>query len=158
MHPGLNETKVKQMSASFLSNFMRFSLQATGAERGLACDTDLSIIDQVNLDQADVMSDKFTGMETMRRALEEGKAIITNNAVMDPALAPVTNTNFSNLRVVVVIPLTNCGAIYLDQPIRRGIIAKDIVNKLASLGSYALENGYMELNEADLGALYQQMN
>jgi hypothetical protein len=145
------------MSASFLSNFMRFALQKTGAERGLACDLELSIVAQVNIEQADIMSEKFTGIETMRRALENGESIITNNAVMDPSLAPVTNTNFSNLRVVVVIPLLNFGAIYLDQSIRRGIIAKEVVQKLTTLGNYALENGHTEISETELGELYQQM-
>jgi hypothetical protein len=146
------------MSASFISNFMHFSLQATGAERGLACDTELSIVDQANLDQADVMSDKFTGFASMQRALEQGEPIITNNAVMDPAMAPVTNTNFSNLRIVVVIPLINCGAIYLDQPIRRGIIPKPVVNKLFNLGNYLLENNQADISEDGLIELYEQMD
>lgn len=155
--PGTRQPKVKQMSASFLSNFMRFSLQTTGAERGLACELDLSIVDQMNIEQVDILSESFTGFESMRRALQNGVPIITNNAVMDPALAPVTNTNFSNLRVVVVIPIVNCGAVYLDQSIRRGIIAKDVVEKLAVLGNQALENGYLEITEGELGEMYQQM-
>jgi hypothetical protein len=146
------------MSGNFLSNFMRFALQTTGAERGLACDLELSIVDQVNIQQADIMSQHFTGLETMRRALEDGESIITNNAVMDPALAPVTNTNFSNLRVVVVIPLLNYGAIYLDQSIRRGIIAKEIVDRLTIVGNTALENNLFEISEAELWELYHQIN
>ena len=146
------------MSAEFLSNFMQFSLQTTGADRGLACDTELSIIAQANLDQVDVMDEKFTGFETMRRAFTEGAPVITNNAVMDASLAPQTNTNFSNLRVVVVIPLMNCGAIYLDQPIRRGIISKIIVNKLFTLGNHILENDQLDISEEGLSQLYAQMN
>ncbi len=145
------------MSASFLSNFMRFTLETTGAERGLACDTELEIVDQVNIEQADIMSERFTGIETMRRALQSGESVITNNAVMDPSLAPVTNTNFSNLRVIVVIPLVGYGAVYVDQSIRQGIIAKEVVDKLTILGNHILENGQTDVDELELSNLYQQM-
>jgi hypothetical protein len=144
------------MSASFLSNFMRFTLETTGAERGLACDSDLAIVDQVNIEQADILSERFTGIETMRRALQDGESIITNNAVMDPSMAPVTNTNFSNLRVIVVIPLVGYGAVYVDQSIRKGIIAKEVVEKLTTLGNTILENGQAD-DDLELSSLYQQM-
>lgn len=145
------------MSTTFLSNFMRLALQYTGAERGMACDAELAIVDTLNLEQVDLLSDNFMGIETLRRAYEKGEPIITNNAVMDPAMAPNTNTNFTNLRVIVVIPALPYGGIYVDQPIRRGIISKEIVNRLMMLASYAIENEYTEISEAQLGQLYEQM-
>ena len=145
------------MSATFLSNFMRIALQKTSAERGLACDLEMGIMDMVNMEQSDVLSTRFTGMDNMRKALATGEAIITNNAVMDPALAPVTNTNFSNLRVVVVIPLADYGAVYVDQPIRRGIIAREIVNRLMLLANYVMENSLIESSTDQLDALYEEI-
>lgn len=135
---------------------MRLALQKTGAERALAAADDLSIVATQNLEQADLMSSQFTGIEVIRRALDNGEPIITNNAVMDPNLAPVTNTNFSNLRVVVVIPVEEYGAIYLDQHIRRGVIPRDVVLRLWTLAIQLVDSGQMDISEADLDALYQQ--
>lgn len=146
-----------QMNALFLSTFLRVALQQTGAERGMACDADLKIIELVNMDQQDVLSDRFTGFETMKKAFRNGQAVITNNAVMDPALAPVTNTNFSNLKVVVVIPVQQSGAVYLDQPIRQGIFSKDIVDRLVMLADYAYSSDQLESSEDELNQLYAQI-
>jgi hypothetical protein len=99
------------MSATFLSNFMWLAQDVTGAERAMVTDGDLAILATVNLEQADLMSTQFNGIEIIRQALDDGEPIITNNAVIDPRRAPVTNTNFSNLRVVVVIPIEELGAV-----------------------------------------------
>src|SRR5690349_14057009 len=115
------------MSENFLSNFMHAALAITGAERALVVDSDLTIIDMVNLAQSDVLADNFIGIDIIRRALESGEAIVTNNAVSDVAHAPNTNTNFSNLRLIVVIPAGGHGAVYLDQLMRKGVIPKDRV-------------------------------
>jgi hypothetical protein len=145
------------MSTTFLSNFMRLARDITGAERAMATDGDLSILATVNLEQADVMSPQFNGIEIIRQALDDGEPIITNNAVIDPRRAPVTNTNFSNLRVVVVIPVEEYGAVYLDQHIRRGVIPKDVVDRLWLLAERVADSGKMERTEDELHTLYQQM-
>ncbi len=146
------------MSATFLTNFMRLALAVTGAERGMAADGSLSIVATANLEQADVLSTQFIGIEVIRQALDSGEPIITNNAVSDPRRAPVTNTNFSNLRVVVVIPVEELGAVYLDQHIRKGVIRKEIVDRLWLLGGRVFDSGEMNHSEAELQALYEQMN
>lgn len=145
------------MSATFLSNFMRLAQHETGAERAMAADGDLSILATLNLEQADLMSPQFNGIEVIRQALDDGEPIITNNAVIDPRRAPVTNTNFSNLRVVVVIPVEEYGAIYLDQHIRRGVIPKELVNRLWLLAGHVVDSGEMERSLDELQALYQQI-
>jgi hypothetical protein len=145
------------MTDSFLSAFMHLAKQKTGAERGLALNNELAIVDLVNLEQVDVMSAKFTGLETARQAMESGEAIITNNAVLDPARAPVTNTSFSNLKVVVVIPVPGYGAVYLDQPIKRGIFSKEIVDRLAWVAAQAIQLDQTGSSAGQLDALYQQL-
>jgi hypothetical protein len=145
------------MSNTLLSNFMRLALQKTRAERALAADNELAIIDMVNLEQADIMNETFLGIETIRQALDSGEPIITNNAVTSVTNAPLTNTNFSNLRVVVVIPVADYGAIYLDQPIRSGIIPKDTIDRLMAVGQHIAEDGRVDLNETELSELYQQI-
>lgn len=145
------------MSENFLSNFMHVALAITGAERALAVDPDLTIIDMVNLAQSDVLADNFIGIDVIRHALESGEAIVTNNAVSDVAHAPNTNTNFSNLRLVVVIPAGGYGAVYLDQLMRKGVIAKDSVNRLMVLGEQLAQNGELEISADEMGERYQQM-
>ncbi|MBL8165013.1 MAG: hypothetical protein JNJ61_23725 [Anaerolineae bacterium] len=145
------------MSADFLSNFMRAALSISGAERGVACDVEPSIVDLYNIEQSDVLSDKFPGLEIVRQALATGEPILTNNAVNDLSQAPVTNTNYSNLRVIVVIPLAPIGAIYLDQLIRKGIFPKEMVARLGELGAYAISNGLLNASDSELVALYENV-
>ncbi|MBZ0286757.1 MAG: hypothetical protein K8I30_04015, partial [Anaerolineae bacterium] len=108
-------------------------------------------------DQSDVLDDNFIGIDVIRRALESGEAIVTNNAVSDVSHAPNTNTNFSNLRLVVVIPAGGHGAVYLDQLMRKGVIPKDRVNRLLVLGELLAENGELEISADEMGERYQQM-
>ena len=145
------------MSSAFLSNFMRLALQQTGAERALAADSDLAIIDMINLDQADIMDDTFYGIETIRQALDSGEAIVTNNAVTNVSNAPLTNTNFSNLRVVVVIPIADYGAVYLDQSIRNGVIPKETIDRLVAVSDYYADSDELEASEEELMEVYHQM-
>ncbi|NWG16321.1 MAG: hypothetical protein HXY41_06765 [Chloroflexi bacterium] len=144
------------MNATFLSNFMRLALQKTGADRAMATDGNLSIVATINLEQADLLSSQFAGIEAIRQALDEGEPIITNNAVMDPTRAPVTNTNFSNLRVVVVIPVEEYGAVYLDQHIRKGVIPKEVVNRLWMVAGWVVNKQQMDIGPDELEAVYEQ--
>ena len=145
------------MSETFLSNFMHIALDITGAERAMAVDPDLTIVDMINLDQSDVLDDNFIGIDVIQRALQSGESIVTNNAVSDVSNAPNTNTNFSNLRLVVVIPAGGYGAVYLDQLMRKGVIPKDRVNRLMVLGEQIAESGELEISADEMGERYQQM-
>ncbi len=135
---------------------MRLALQKTGADRAMATDGNLSIVATINLEQADLLSSQFAGIEAIRQALDEGEPIITNNAVMDPTRAPVTNTNFSNLRVVVVIPVEEYGAVYLDQHIRKGVIPKEVVNRLWMVAGWVVNKQQMDIGPDELEAVYEQ--
>lgn len=145
------------MSGNFLSNFMRVALEKTGAERALAADAHLAIVDMLNFEQADVLDEDFIGLDIMRQALESGEPIISNNAVQRVIDAPNTNTSFTNLRLIVVIPVAPVGVVYLDQHIRRGIIPKEIIERLAAFGSQAVQNNQMDRGEDELHALYDQL-
>lgn len=144
------------MSNNFLVNLMHFSLQETGAERALAVDGDLEIVGVVNLDEEAMRSREFNAMDCVERALNSGQPLITNNAVLDPGQAPVTNTQFRNLRLVVVIPVVGFGAVYLDQPINKGIIPKEIVNRLMTLAAETVQDEAVSLD--DLAGRYQAMH
>jgi hypothetical protein len=145
------------MSETFLSNFMHVTFQITGAERALVVDRDLKIIDMLNLEQSDVLADNFIGIDVIQRSLNTGESIVTNNAVADMSSAPNTNTNFSNLRLIVVIPAAGNGAVYLDQLMRKGVIPKDMVNRLMALGEHIAQSGQLEISADEMANLYQQI-
>ncbi len=125
------------MSAGFLSDFMKFAVAKTGADRALAFNLNMTVMEKTNYESSDVSQ----CIEYVKRALDSGELLVTNNAVNDPSKAPTTNTNFSNLRVVVIIPLKGIGAIYLDHPIRRGIIPKGVIMRLSQTATTCVTTG-----------------
>jgi hypothetical protein len=148
------------MNGSFLSTFMRVAKTVTSAERGMAVDQSLSLLDVVNLPDEKLHADTFqeVAIPNINRALERHEPIITNNMITDPSQAPVTKTSFADLRVVVVIPVQSLGAVYLDQPIRYGIISRAVIDKLMRLGTHIVENQMEEVSEAELLQLYKEMD
>jgi len=145
------------MSDSFVSNFMRAAVYITGMERALAVNMDMEILDSMDLQQADIESERFTGVEAIQKAFASGRYEITNNLKIDPAKAPTTNTNFSDLRVVIVLPLMGHGAVYLDRPLRGGMIPKEVIEKLMALAEYVVQQEQTEANASDLAAMYEQL-
>jgi hypothetical protein len=125
------------MDKRFLSRYLQIALQVTEAERGLAVDRQLQVIDHVNLDDRTMQNPEFMtfAITWLTRALEDQSTVITNNIITDPAKAPHTNTNFSDLRSVVCMPINKHGAIYLDRHIRSGLIAREVIDRLTEMSS-----------------------
>lgn len=145
---------VISMNTSLLASLMQIAIQQTGADRAMVCDTHLAIVGSVNLEQAEILSERLT--DVVQKAIASGQPVITNNAVRDPANAPLTKTNFDNLRGVVVIPVAGVGALYLDRPLKQGIIAKSTVNRLMKVAEQASKDDQTEPTADKLGELYQQ--
>ena len=141
-------------NTSLLASFMQIAIQQTGADRAMVCDTHLAVVGSVNLEQTDILSERLT--EVVQKAITSGQPVITNNAVKDAANAPLTKTNFDNLRGIVVIPVMGVGALYLDRPLKQGIIAKNTVLRLMKVGEQAAKDGQTETTADKLGELYQQ--
>ncbi|MEP6988549.1 MAG: hypothetical protein ABI970_23305 [Chloroflexota bacterium] len=141
-------------NTSLLASFMQIAIQQTGADRAMVCDTHLAVVGSVNLEQTDILSEHLT--EVVQKAITSGQPVITNNAVKDAANAPLTKTNFDNLRGIVVIPVVGVGALYLDRPLKQGIIAKNTVLRLMKVGEQAAKDGQTETTADKLGELYQQ--
>jgi hypothetical protein len=143
----------------FLEIFLRTAKRITKAERGFAVDRDLNALWYANIDAETVDDPAFSGLafQTLQQALETGDAIVTNNMVADPAQAPQTNTNFANLMVVVALPVGKYGAVYLDQHIRNGIIAKHTTDRLVRLANQALDKGQVDISEDELVALFEHI-
>ena len=144
------------MNASLLTNLMQVAIQQTGADRALVCDAKLAVIASVKLEQDDVLSEQLTDL--LRKAMETGEAVITSNAVKEPDQPPNTKTSYDNLRGVVVIPVPGQGALYLDRPLKQGIISKSIVNKLVKLARQTAQDDHAETSETHLRELYQQIS
>ena len=141
-------------NTSLLASLMQIAIQQTGADRAMVCDTHLAVVGSVNLEQAEILSERLT--DAVQKAITTGQPVITNNAVKDAANAPLTKTNFDNLRGVVVIPVVGVGALYLDRPLKQGIIAKTTVNRLMKVAEQAAKDDQTETTAAKLGELYQQ--
>lgn len=120
------------MSDIFLTRFLNVALEVTQADRGTAVDRNMEVLAAVNILDHDPDEPNFGDFarSQLGRAIEDGQTIITNNIITDPRLAPKTNTALANLRFVVVIPVKDFGAVYLDRLIRHGIIPRDIIDKL----------------------------
>lgn len=145
------------MTAQFLSTFMRLAQQKTGADRALACDAVLNVVDSVRVQATDLSMGDFDGFAALREALSTGEPLITNNLISDPTQAPITNTSFGNLRIVVIIPVQNVGAVYLDRPVRNGVITQKTVERLMLLAEKTARKQEWDVSESVLSERYEQM-
>lgn len=148
------------MSETFLTNFLQAAQAITKAERGMAVDSNLEILATLNLSDAELDESSFSecAEKTLNQALDSNEAIITNNLIVDPANAPDTNTNLANLRFVVAIPLSDIGAIYLDQRIKTGIlISQEIVQNLMRLAKHIRERKLEASTPDEMVSMYQQI-
>ena len=145
------------MSADFLKNFMQVTEKITEADRFMAIDRDGNIIDTINLTADLINSPDFADVANISigKCFETGKFLITNNIITDPSEAPKTNTQFSDLRVVVVIPVGDMGAIYLDQPIRYGVIPRETVENLVKLVDNVQSNDQYDMSTEAMESLYE---
>ncbi len=142
-----------------LEHLLNAIMRITAAERGLAVNTAFEVIHQVNFAQ-DVQTDTAFwdfAMQTFRTAAETRQPVLTNNVITDPSQAPTTNTNFANLRVVVVFPVKQAGYVYIDQPVKYGAFTRQQVDRLRQMlehldtqGSALTEDAIYKLYESTL--------
>ncbi len=128
------------MSINFLIQFVEVARRVSGAERAFAVTPDLQVCAYSQMDEAALSQTKFRefALEAVRSAYQQNQPLFTNNLIQDMAQAPTTNTNLAEMRFVVALPIAGVGAIYLDQPIRQGVIARDKVERLHAFALEAL--------------------
>jgi hypothetical protein len=145
--------------STFLTNFMRAAHSITEAERCIAFDNNLIMQDHLNIDDAELSKKGFAEQVSgwVEQAIEGNKAIIANNLITDPSEAPKTNVHLKDLRMVVAIPVDGYGAIYLDQPIRKGVFERTMVDKIRELAQRLSQSGNMDLSEEDMTEMYEQL-
>jgi hypothetical protein len=142
--------------SDFLVNFLQFALKATSAERGLAVDIQHAILHTIGLETKTLSSKTFNDL--MKQVVEESintqTPVLTNNAISDPLDAPKTNTSFTDLRVIVAIPIEGHGAVYLDRSIKFGIIGRDILDKLTKYAKQLVEQNHLLLTSDEMLAQF----
>jgi hypothetical protein len=143
------------LSEKLLTNLMHFALRVTGAERGMALDSTSQVVALVGLTEDELASPEFTGFDNIVKALSLGsRPFLTNNMILDPSDAPITNTMFTDLRLVVVFPFDQLGAIYIDQPIRDGVLQQDMLDQIQHFARTWLEREPEELSVDDMVASF----
>lgn len=148
------------MSDSILSVVMRVAKQITNAERGMSVTSDLTVIDIEDM-PIEIMEDEAfqeVALKALSQAIDSKQSVLTNNIITDPAQAPVTNTNFTDLRVIVAIPVDGEGAVYLDQHIRNGMFQRDTIEKLNRMVATAVDDGDLTVNDDQLRQIYDNLN
>lgn len=146
------------MSEVFLSTFMNFAQEATDAERGLALDLDLNILDRSQVEETLLNKDSFVDLikTTAQKAIDSDDIIITNNMITDPSKAPTTNVHLHTLRMVVAIPLRGYGVIYLDQRLRQGVFERATIERLLEFGRYLIESDKTDISVNEYEGLFEK--
>lgn len=134
-------------------------MDKTGAQRGLAVDSDLTVLDTVNVTEADYDAEDFTAFACIRKAYRASqRPFVTNNLFLDAAAAPNTNQTLTNLRLVVVFPLEKHGAVYVDRLVSAGMIPQQEAQHLMRVAEAALaQPDTTAIDAAGLVALYQSV-
>lgn len=99
------------MSKDLVMAFLEAAMDVSACDRGLAVDEQMNLLTTINLTDEVRQSPRFNLLMSVsvRRAVDLQEAVITNNVVTSAAEAPLTNTSFSDLRMVVAIPLEGQG-------------------------------------------------
>jgi hypothetical protein len=143
------------MDHTYLSNLLHAARTLTNADRALVVDSGIRVLQMDNLTEADIRTAEFNqfGLDSLRKAVQTGEAIITNNVITQIEDAPTTNTNFANLRFVVAIPVNQHGALYLDRHISSGVIPRQMIERLMNLIDYIAQNRLENLTADEIIAL-----
>jgi hypothetical protein len=148
------------MTDSILSIVMQVAKEITHAERGMSVTSDLTVIAIDNLTTDTVEDEAFqtVALKSLSKAIETNESVLTNNIITDPTQAPVTNTNFTDLRVIVTLPVLGQGAIYLDQHIRDGMFQRDTIDRLNRMVKKVVEQGDFSLDADALHKIYNSLD
>ena len=148
------------MSDSILSVVMRVAKEITRAERGMSVTSDLTVVDIEDLPIEALEDEAFqdVALKSLSQAIDSNQSVLTNNIITDPAEAPVTNTNFTDLRVIVAIPVQGEGAIYLDQHIRNGMFQRDTIDRLSRMVTQIIGQDESSLSVDQLRKIYDDLS
>jgi hypothetical protein len=130
------------MTPERLENYLTFVLTVTQADRCLIVDEQQQTLASRHFDSGVLNSEAFVELasQVLKHAIETNRPVITNNIIVDPAEAPTTNTAFSDLRIVVGLPVPGVGALYMDRPVRHGAFDRALLDQLIQFSSKVLSS------------------
>jgi hypothetical protein len=130
------------MTLERLENYLTFVLMVTQADRCLIVDEQGQTLASRHFDSGMLNSEAFVELasQVLKHAIETNRPVITNNIIVDPAEAPTTNTAFSDLRIVVGLPVPGVGALYMDRPVRHGAFDRALLDQLIQFSSKVLSS------------------
>lgn len=125
-----------------LAMVLPFVLQVVDAERGFVLmhdDSGDTVVATHNLDPATVFTTSDVSQTIINRTLENGEAIISDNAVQDERFLESNSILLSALRAVMSLPFRSrgrtVGLLYLDNRFQKGAFTRkqlDAVSRLVS--------------------------
>lgn len=145
-----------------LAMVLPFVLQVVAAERGFVLmhdDSGDTVVATHNLDPATVFTTSDVSQTIINRTLENGEAIISDNAVQDERFMESNSILLSALRAVMSLPFRSrgrtMGLLYLDNRFQKGAFTRkqlDAVSRLVSsvCASFS-EGGGMTRKDASPG-------
>jgi hypothetical protein len=146
------------MSKELIVAFLEAAIDVCGCQRGLAVDDQMNILTTINLSEEVRQTARFNILMSVavRKSIDSNEAVITNNVVTSVDQAPLTNTSFSDLRMVVAIPLEGMGAIYMDKSVKQGVIPRPMVDTLYDIAQDLVKVPPLEANKEAIIAQYKQ--
>jgi hypothetical protein len=120
------------MTNTLLTRLLRAVLGVTRVDRIYAFDQNARLTEHVMVDAkapAEPTINEFM-QSLVSKALSQGQLVLSNNTFTDPSQAPTTNIGINNLRIYVVLPIPNVGAIFLDQAIGVGVVPRQTIDIL----------------------------
>lgn len=146
------------MNADFIQQFVLFSRDSLAADRCMVFDHTLTLIQQINIDPATQRDERFNTLArtVAQEALDSQAAVITNNARMILTDTPDTNVHIHTLRMIVALPLLNCGVIYYDKLSRQGIFSRQKVDQLTAFAQHIIDQKALALTATDYAAQFDK--
>lgn len=104
-----------------------------------------------NLAKQEIQTDLYTfSLSAVRRALQTGEAVVTDNALLDPLFREARSVHLRQLKSLVALPVKGkeeiLGVFYLDHRFEEGLFEGDLLEVLkafASVAALALQKGRM---------------
>lgn len=147
-------------AADFVTLVMRFAQRTTHAERGLALNPAMEVFESINLPESALSDPGFIEMAeaAVRDAQAEGKPVLTNNLVRQVVSPLQTNEHIPTLRLALVIPLGEYGAVYLDKLVRNGVFEREEVDRLGKLAMQMQDSARTDFTEEEMRQLYDDLD
>lgn len=145
------------MSSKFLAEFLHFAHAVVEAERALAVQTDLEPQEWINIEENTLQDQAFRELayKALRAALEQNEPVIESN-LLTLEEPPKTNVNIPSIRILMAVPVSPFGAIYLDRRVAKGVFHREVSKRIGEFASWVIQNQQTDADRAQLHRLYER--